>query len=86
VTASPFSVLLERPGDFKITSITHQETLLPVTLNLSYVVHPHPSALVAYNNRINQDMDDGKSLDSDVMYLSEFTYVLQGTKSRLYLP
>lgn len=57
---SPFAFSQQQPGEFKITSIAQQQKMCKsVVADLSYVVHPLPTAQVGQGNRIFQDIHEG---------------------------
>ena len=58
---SPFAFAQQQPGEFKITSIAQQQKMCKsVVTDLSYTVHPLPTAQVGQGNRIFQDIHEGK--------------------------
>lgn len=60
---SPFAFAQQQPGEFKITSIAQQQKMCKsVVTDLSYTVHPLPSAQVGQGNRIFQDIHEGKAV------------------------
>lgn len=62
---SPFAFSQQHPGEFKITSIAQQQKMCKsVVADLSYVVHPLPTAQVGQGNRIFQDIHEGKGVVS----------------------
>jgi nucleoporin POM152 len=62
---SPFAISQQQPGEFKITSIAQQQKMCKsVVADLSYVVHPLPTAQVGQGNRIFQDIHEGKGIVS----------------------
>lgn len=62
---SPFAISQQQPGEFKITSIAQQQKMCKsVVADLSYAVHPLPSAQVGQGNRIFQDIHEGKDVVS----------------------
>jgi hypothetical protein len=61
---SPFSQ--QQPGEFKITSIAQQQKMCKSTVaDLSYAVHPLPTAQVGQGNKIFQDIHEGKRVVSN---------------------
>lgn len=59
---SPFAFAQQQPGEFKITSIAQQQKMCKsVVTDLSYTVHPLPTAQVGHGNRIFQDIHEGKA-------------------------
>lgn len=60
---SPFAFSQQQPGEFKITSIAQQQKMCKsVVADLSYAVHPHPTAQVGQGNKIFQDIHEGKGI------------------------
>jgi nucleoporin POM152 len=58
---SPFAFSQQQPGEFKITSIAQQQKMCKsVVADLSYAVHPLPTAQVGQGNRIFQDIHEGE--------------------------
>jgi nucleoporin POM152 len=58
---SPLAFSVQQPGEFKITSIAQQQKMCKsMVTDLSYVVHPLPTAQVGHGNRIFQDIHEGK--------------------------
>lgn len=63
---SPFAFSLQQPGEFKITSVAQQQKMCKsVVTDLSYAVHPLPTAQVGQGNRIFQDIHEGKLVPLD---------------------
>lgn len=56
---SPFTVHHDRPGEFSITSITHQRLRKAINPPLRYAVHALPSALIGHGKVIYQDINEG---------------------------
>jgi hypothetical protein len=58
---SPFAFSQQQPGEFKVTSIAQQQKMCKTTVaDLSYEVHPLPTAHVGQGHRIFQDIHEGK--------------------------
>ena len=59
--SSPFSLALQKPGEFMITSVAHQQTMCKTAVtDLHYIIHPMPSVQVAHGRRVLQDIHEGK--------------------------
>lgn len=57
---SPFSLVQQHPGEFTITSISHQQTRCRAAVtDLRFHVHPIPSAKVGHGKRIFEDIHEG---------------------------
>ena len=58
---SPFAFAQQQPGEFRITSIAQQQKMCKsVVTDLSYAVHPLPTAQVGQGNRVFQDIHEGE--------------------------
>ncbi|KAH9081740.1 hypothetical protein EDB83DRAFT_2334467 [Lactarius deliciosus] len=82
---SPFAFAQQQPGEFKITSIAQQQKMCKsVVTDLSYMVHPLPSAQVGHGNRIFQDIHEGDQAEIKFTLIGEppftFTYQRKGGK------
>ncbi|KAI0049256.1 hypothetical protein FA95DRAFT_1571322 [Auriscalpium vulgare] len=77
---SPFSLALQQPGEFKITSIAHQQKMCKaVVTDLGYTVHSLPSAQVGQGKRIFQDIHEGDQAEIKFTLSGEppFTFTYQ---------
>ncbi|KAH9178805.1 hypothetical protein EDB89DRAFT_1928552 [Lactarius sanguifluus] len=77
---SPFAFAQQQPGEFKITSIAQQQKMCKsVVTDLSYTVHPLPSAQVGHGNRIFQDIHEGDQAEIKFTLIGEppFTFTYQ---------
>ncbi|KAI0001714.1 hypothetical protein BJV77DRAFT_1075828 [Russula vinacea] len=77
---SPFAFSQQQPGEFKITSIAQQQKMCKsVVADLSYAVHPLPSAQVGQGNRIFQDIHEGDQAEIKFTLIGEppFTFTYQ---------
>ena len=72
---SPFAFSQQQPGEFKITSIAQQQKMCKTTVaDLSYTVHPLPTAQVGQGNRIFQDIHEGKRIVSNCLAIPAHPY------------
>ncbi|KAI0036593.1 hypothetical protein K488DRAFT_40635 [Vararia minispora EC-137] len=79
-SSSPFSIAQHHPGEFKITSIAHQQQRCKSSISdLSYTVHPLPSARVGQGKRIFQDIHEGDQAEIQFTLVGEppFTFTYQ---------
>ncbi|KAJ7235870.1 hypothetical protein B0H12DRAFT_1204558 [Mycena haematopus] len=77
---SPFSLIQQRPGEFIITSIAHQQKMCKaVVTDLRLNVHPLPSAQVGHGKRIYQDIHEGDQAEILFTLIGEppFTFTYQ---------
>jgi len=77
---SPFAFSQQQPGEFKITSIAQQQKMCKsVVADLSYAVHPLPTAQVGQGNRIFQDIHEGDQAEIKFTLIGEppFTFTYQ---------
>ncbi|KAI0278168.1 hypothetical protein BGY98DRAFT_975678 [Russula aff. rugulosa BPL654] len=77
---SPFAFSQQQPGEFKITSIAQQQKMCKsVVADLSYTVHPLPTAQVGQGNRIFQDIHEGDQAEIKFTLIGEppFTFTYQ---------
>ncbi|KAI9512489.1 hypothetical protein F5148DRAFT_1162138 [Russula earlei] len=77
---SPFAFSQQQPGEFKITSIAQRQKMCKsVVGDLSYAVHPLPTAQVGQGNRIFQDIHEGDQAEIKFTLIGEppFTFTYQ---------
>jgi len=77
---SPFAFSQQQPGEFRITSIAQQQKMCKsVVADLSYAVHPLPTAQVGQGNRIFQDIHEGDQAEIKFTLIGEppFTFTYQ---------
>ncbi|KAA1467945.1 hypothetical protein DENSPDRAFT_877716 [Dentipellis sp. KUC8613] len=71
VKSSPFAIVQHQRGEFKVTSVAHQQAMCKSSVtDLRYTVHPLPSAQVGQGKRIIQDIHEGDQ--------AEIRFTLQG--------
>ncbi|TFK40586.1 hypothetical protein BDQ12DRAFT_459576 [Crucibulum laeve] len=77
--ASPFAISQTTPGEFVITSITHEGVNRPIVPNMRYMVHSLPSASVARGERVYQDITEGDQAEIIFTFRGEppFTFTYQ---------
>ncbi|KAI0321354.1 hypothetical protein OF83DRAFT_1168509 [Amylostereum chailletii] len=79
-SVSPFAFAQQQPGEFRITSIAHQQKRCKsVVTDLAYTVHPLPSAQVGQGKRIYQDIHEGDQAEIKFTLIGEppFTFTYQ---------
>ncbi|THH13470.1 hypothetical protein EW146_g6752 [Bondarzewia mesenterica] len=79
-SVSPFALVQQQPGEFKITSIAHKQKMCKsVVTDLTYTVHPLPSAQVGHGKRIFQDIHEGDQAEITFTLIGEppFTFTYQ---------
>ncbi|KAI0308121.1 hypothetical protein B0F90DRAFT_1807411 [Multifurca ochricompacta] len=77
---SPFALAQRQPGEFKITSIAQQQKMCKSAVtDLTYAVHPLPTAQVGHGNRIFQDIHEGDQAEIKFTLIGEppFTFTYQ---------
>jgi nucleoporin POM152 len=80
VKQSPFIQSLQTAGEFKITSIAHQQKMCKTSVaDLRYTVHELPSARVGQGKRIIQDIHEGDQAEIVFTLIGEppFTFTYQ---------
>jgi len=82
---SPFAFSQQQAGEFKITSIAQQQKMCKSAVaDLSYAVHPLPTAQVGQGNRIFQDIHEGDQAEIKFTLIGEppFTFTYQRSELR----
>ncbi|KAJ7631073.1 hypothetical protein FB45DRAFT_979222 [Roridomyces roridus] len=77
---SPFSVVQTQPGEFKVTSIAHQQKMCKAVItDLRTQVHALPSAQVGHGKRVYQDIHEGDQAEITFTLFGEppFTFTYQ---------
>ncbi|KAL0951581.1 hypothetical protein HGRIS_008263 [Hohenbuehelia grisea] len=77
---SPFSLLHQQPGEFSITSIAHRQQQCKASVTeMSFTVHPLPSAQVGHGKRVYQDIHEGDQAEIVFTLFGEppFTFTYQ---------
>ncbi|KAF8634926.1 hypothetical protein AX15_000665 [Amanita polypyramis BW_CC] len=79
VKTSPFPLLQQRPGEFAIISIAHQQKMCKASVtDLHLHIHPLPSAQVGHGKRVYEDIHEGDQAEIVFTLVGEppfaFTY------------
>ncbi|KAI0068080.1 hypothetical protein BV25DRAFT_515842 [Artomyces pyxidatus] len=80
VKQSPFSLVLQQPGEFRVTSISHQQKMCKAMIaDLAYTIHSLPSAQVGHGKRIFQDIHEGDQAEIKFTLIGQppFTFTYQ---------
>ena len=77
---SPFAVVQQYPGDFSVTSISHQQQMCKTAVeNINFQIHALPSASVAEGKEYIEDIHEGSQAQIIFSLVGEppFTFTYQ---------